>query len=76
MNPIQADKLRKRVRELETAVADLEDESSRLQTELAASASDYERQTELLALMEDRRARIEKNEAEWEELTEKLEAEA
>ena len=76
MNPLQANKLRDRVRDLETEVARLEDESKKLQAELATAGSDYDRQTELLAQMERRRKRIEANEAEWEELTEKLEAEA
>ena len=75
MNPIQANKLRDRVRELEAEVSTLEDESAKFQAELATT-NDYERQTELLSEMENRRTRIEKNEAEWEELTEKLEAEA
>ncbi|MBI1355980.1 MAG: ATP-binding cassette domain-containing protein [Acidobacteria bacterium] len=75
MNPLQANKLRDRVRELEGEVSRLEDESKKLQAELATTG-DYERQTELLAQMEQRRKRIEANETEWEELTEKLEAEA
>ncbi len=73
MNPIQANKLRDRVRELEVEVARLEDESLQLQTEMAAMG-DYERQAELVVELERRRSRIEQNEAEWEELTEKLEA--
>ena len=75
MNPIQADKLRKRVSELESAISKLEAKSERLQTKMGAAAA-FEEQSELLGQMETCSTRIAELEKEWEELNERLEAEA
>ncbi|MEZ5364840.1 MAG: hypothetical protein R2748_21510 [Bryobacterales bacterium] len=75
MNPIQADKLRARVAELEGEISKLEGHSEKLQTNMGA-ASAFEQQSELLSQLETCSKRIADCEREWEELTEKLEAEA
>jgi ATP-binding cassette subfamily F protein 3 len=75
MNPIQADKLRRRASELESEIAKLEDKNAKLQAQLGASGA-FEEQTELLSRMETCSKGIAEREREWEELNEKLEAEA
>ncbi len=75
MNPIQAEKLRKRAAELESATAKLEKKSRALQEKLGKAAA-YEEQSRLLAEMEGYTQRIAEHEREWEELQAKLEAEA
>jgi len=75
MNPIQADKLRKRVSELETAITKLEGKNEKLQVKLGA-ASAFEEQSTLLGEMETCSKKIADLEREWEELNVKLEAEA
>ena len=75
MNPIQADKLRKRVSELEREIAKLEQSSQKLQGQMGSAAA-FEEQTDLLGQMETVSKRIAESEREWEELNEKLEAEA
>jgi len=76
MNPIQAEKLRKQAQKLEEEISRLEDESAKLQTELGAAGRDHRRRQELTAGMEKRAKRVKAAEAEWEKLTEKIEAEA
>ena len=75
MNPIQADKLRRRSAELEEEIARLERESETIQNQMA-TATAFEEQSRLIEQMESRRKKVEACEAEWEELNEKLEAEA
>ncbi|MCB1022221.1 MAG: ABC-F family ATP-binding cassette domain-containing protein, partial [Acidobacteria bacterium] len=75
MNPIQANKLRARVAELEGEISKLEGHSEKLQTKMGA-ASGFEQQSELLGQLETCSKRIADCEREWEELNEKLEAEA
>jgi predicted nucleic acid-binding Zn-ribbon protein len=75
MNPIQADKLRKRVSELESAITKLEGRNEKLQAKLGA-ASAFEEQSTLLGEMETCSKKIADLEREWEELNVKLEAEA
>ena len=74
MNPIQADKLRARVSALESEIAKLESTNGKLQAKLGASA--FEEQSGLIGQMEACSRRIAEHEREWEELNEKLEAEA
>jgi len=75
MNPIQADKLRERSSKLEDEIGRLEHESEKLQNEMAGLTA-FEAQSRLIEELETRRKRIEACESEWEELNEKLEAEA
>ncbi len=75
MNPLQAEKLRQRVAEIERELAKLEQTNAKLQTKLG-TAADFEDQTELLGQMETCSKRVAEHEREWEELNEKLEAEA
>jgi ATP-binding cassette subfamily F protein 3 len=73
LNPIKADKLRKRVAALEEEVARLEKENSTLQGMLQTFASDFAKQAEALESMEKRRKKIEACEDEWGKLTAELE---
>ncbi|MDA0205907.1 MAG: ABC-F family ATP-binding cassette domain-containing protein [Acidobacteria bacterium] len=73
LNPIKADKLRKRVAALEAEVAHLEKENSTLQGMLQNFASDFAKQAEALESMEKRRKKIEACEDEWGKLTAELE---
>ncbi len=73
LNPIKADKLRKRVAALEDEVARLEKENSTLQGMLQTFASDFAKQAEALESMEKRRKKIEACEDEWGKLTAELE---
>ena len=75
MNPIQADKLRSRVAELEREIAKLEDTSAKLQAEMGGAAA-FEEQSTLLGQLDTCSKRIADHEREWEELNVKLEAEA
>ena len=74
LNPIKADKIKKRIAALEEEVGRLETESEELERELVGAAQNYARQAEVVAEMERRRSRIEDCEREWEQLAEKLEA--
>jgi ATP-binding cassette subfamily F protein 3 len=74
MNPIQADRLRDRVKKIEEEIARLESKSERLQAELNDAFSDHERSSGILEQMEKCKGSIEACERQWEELTEKLEA--
>ena len=74
LNPIKADKIKKRIAALEEEVGRLESESEELERELVGVAQNYARQAEVVAEMERRRGRIEACEREWEELAEKLES--
>ena len=73
LNPIKADKLRKRVAALEEEVARLEKENSTLQGMLQNFANDFAKQAEALESMEHRRKKIEACEDEWGKLTAELE---
>jgi predicted RNase H-like nuclease (RuvC/YqgF family) len=73
LNPIKADKLRKRVAALEEEVARLEKENSTLQGMLQTFASDFAKQAQALESMEQRRKKIEECEDEWGKLTAELE---
>jgi ATP-binding cassette subfamily F protein 3 len=74
MNPIQADRLRERIAKVEARIAGLESETEKLQSQLTQAFSSHERSAEILKQMEDCKNRIEACERQWEELTEKLEA--
>jgi ATP-binding cassette subfamily F protein 3 len=74
INPIQAERLRERVAEVEEEIARLESETEQLQSKLEESFSNHERSAQIVQQMEDCKSRIEACEKEWEELTEKLEA--
>jgi ATP-binding cassette subfamily F protein 3 len=74
MNPIQADRLRERIAEIEEKIARLESENEESQNQLTAAFSSHKRSAEILQQMQDRKNRIEACERQWEELTEKLEA--
>ena len=73
LNPQVAEKIRRKVAEIETEIGRLESESEKLQSRLAQKFDDYEEQAEVLAGIEDRRKRIEEFEQQWEKLTLELE---
>ncbi len=72
LNPLKAEKLRKRAAALENEIAALESESDGLQAELGESGRDHRRNRRILADLEDRRRLIQERESEWTELAEQL----
>ncbi len=74
MNPMQAERLRGQVAELEAEISCLESEVVELQRRLSESYKDHQRAVEITARMEQCRERIQAREQAWEELTKKLEA--
>ena len=76
MNPIQAEKLRTRVADLENEISRIENEIGELQESLVANSKNHEQSARIVTRMEDLRATAESREQEWEQLTEKLESEA
>jgi chaperonin cofactor prefoldin len=66
--------LRERIAKVEAKIAGLESETEKLQSQLSEAFSSHERSAEILKQMEDCKNRIEACERQWEELTEKLEA--
>ena len=75
MNPLQADRLREQVAEIEGKIARLEEEAGELQRQLS-DFKDHEQSAKVLGRMEQLRSRIAQQEQKWEELTEKLEMDA
>ena len=75
MNPILAKRARKQIAELEAEIARLETEAAELEVRLGASRN-HQQAKEITREMEVRQARIQACEKQWEELSEKLEAEA
>ena len=73
INPIKAEKMRKRVAAIETEIAALDDESSRLQAELGESGRDHNRRQRVITDLEERQKLMQKRETEWTELSEQLE---
>ena len=76
MNPMQAERLRGQVGELEAEISRLESEAAELQRRLSESYKDHQRAAEITTRMEQCRERIQAREQAWQELTEKLEANA
>ena len=74
LNPLKAEKMRRRAAALESEIAALEDESAGLQSELAASGRDHRRRGRVLSDLEARRRSIDERETEWAELVEQLDA--
>jgi ATP-binding cassette, subfamily F, member 3 len=75
VNPMKAQKMRDRVKELEDAIASLESEIQQYEAELAEYKS-AEETARVSALLDQRRKDLEARVAEWEELTSELEASA
>ena len=75
MNPILAKRARKQIAELEAEIARLETEIAELEVRLGASRN-HQQAEEITREMEVRQTRIQVREKQWEELSEKLEAEA
>ena len=75
MNPILAKRARKQIAELEAEIARLETEAAELEVRLGASRN-HQQAGRITREMELRQARIQVCEKQWEELSEKLEAEA
>lgn len=73
LNPQIAEKMRRKVSELESEISRLEKETQRLERKLASSFENYEQQAAVVADLEARRNRIEECEREWEELNLELE---
>ena len=75
MNPILAKRARKQIDELEAEIARFETEAAELEVRLGASRN-HQQAEQITKEMELRQARIQVCEKQWEELSEKLEAEA
>ncbi len=73
INPIKAEKMRKRIEAIETEIAVLEDESARLQAELGESGRDHKHRQRVITDLEERQQLMQKRETEWAELAEQLE---
>ena len=76
MNPIQAEKLRARVADLENEISRIESEIGELQESLVANSKNHQQSAGIVTRMEHLRAAAEDHEQEWAQLTEKLESEA
>jgi ATP-binding cassette, subfamily F, member 3 len=76
INPIQAERLRKRITKIEDEIGRLESENEKLQAELTGAYSDHARSATILQQMEERKNRIETQERQWEELAAQLEPDA
>jgi predicted nucleic acid-binding Zn-ribbon protein len=76
MNPLQADRLREELTAIEREIAEREQQSEALQKQLGGGFKDHQQSTDILERMETLRREIQTREGKWEELSEKLEAEA
>ena len=76
MNPLQADRLREELAAIEREIAEREQQSAALQKQLGGGFKDHQQSTDILERMETLRREIQTREGKWEELSEKLEAEA
>ena len=72
LNPLKAEKMRRRAAALENEIAALENESARLQAELGEIGRDHQRRRRVLSALEERRQSIQERESEWTELVEQL----
>jgi len=76
MNPLQAGRLREELAAIEREIAEREQQSAALQKQLGGGFKDHQQSTDILERMETLRREIQTREGKWEELSEKLEAEA
>ena len=76
MNPIRAEKLRARVADLENEISRIESEIGELQESLVANSKNHQQSAGIVTRMEHLRAAAEDHEQEWAQITEKLESEA
>ena len=74
LNPIKAERIRQRIRAIETEIESLEDASTKLQAELVSAGSNRSVRERVVKDLEASHRKMQGQEEEWEELSELLAA--